>query len=114
MHDHYYYYMKYIHVELVQYPRIYIACACKTDSDLPYPPHPFYIHRYYSKFCFINIIFFFKISAVHARTMQNWLDPIAKNTTNISQIYHKSTTKCDIVPQKCDIVPRKGVVHYKM
>ena len=47
--------------------------------------------------------------------------PIAKNTTNISQIYHKSTTKCDIVPQKCDIVPQKcdivlqkGVVYYKM
>ena len=51
--------------------------------------------------------------------------PIAKNTTNISQIYHKyitnipqiyhkSTTKCDIVPQKCDIVPQKRVVYYKM
>ena len=53
--------------------------------------------------------------------------PIAKNTTNISQIYHKSITKCDlvpqkcdiapqkcdIVPQKCDIVPQKGVVYYK-
>ena len=37
--------------------------------------------------------------------------PIAKNTTNISQIYHKyttkCTTKCDIIPQKCDIVPHK-------
>ena len=32
--------------------------------------------------------------------------PIAKYTTNISQIYHKSTAKCDIVPQKCDIVPQ--------
>ena len=28
--------------------------------------------------------------------------------------YHKSTTKCDIVPQKCDIVPQKGVVYHKM
>ena len=37
-----------------------------------------------------------------------------KYITNIPQIYHKSTTKCDIVPQKCDIVPRKGVVYYKM
>ena len=38
--------------------------------------------------------------------------PIAKNTaikyiTNIPQIYHKNTTKRDIVPQK-------GVVYYKM
>ena len=40
--------------------------------------------------------------------------PIAKNTTNISQIYHKSTTKCDIVPQKCDIVPQNRVFYYKM
>ena len=30
-----------------------------------------------------------------------------KYITNIPQIYHKSTTKCDIVPQKCDIVPQK-------
>ena len=44
-----------------------------------------------------------------------------KYITNIPQIYHKSTTKCDIVPQKCDIVlqkcdivPQKGVVYYKM
>ena len=45
-------------------------------------------------------------------------EPIAKNTTNISQIYHKyitnipqiyhkNTTKCDIVPKKCDSVPQK-------
>ena len=51
--------------------------------------------------------------------------PIAKNTTNISQIYHKyttnipqiyhkSTTKRDIVPQKCDIVPQNRVFYYKM
>ena len=44
-----------------------------------------------------------------------------KYITNIPQINHKSTTKCDIVPQKCDIVlqkcdivPQKGVVYYKM
>ena len=44
-----------------------------------------------------------------------------KYITNIPQIYHKCTTKCDIVsqkcdivPQKCDIVPQKGVVYYKM
>ena len=37
-----------------------------------------------------------------------------KYITNMPQIYHKSTTKCDIVPQKCDIVPQKGVVYYKM
>ena len=44
-----------------------------------------------------------------------------KYITNIPQIYHKSTTKCDIVPQKCDIVPQKcdivpqkEVVYYKM
>ena len=30
-----------------------------------------------------------------------------KYITNIPQIYHKSTTKCDIVSQKCDIVPQK-------
>ena len=30
-----------------------------------------------------------------------------KYITNIPQIYHKSITKCDIVPQKCDIVPQK-------
>ena len=30
-----------------------------------------------------------------------------KYITNLPQIYHKSTTKCDIVPQKCDIVPQK-------
>ena len=43
-----------------------------------------------------------------------------KYITNIPQIYHKSTTKCDFVPQKCDIVlqkcdivPQKGVVYYK-
>ena len=44
--------------------------------------------------------------------------PIAKNTTiyitDIPQIYHKSTTKCDIVLQKCDIVPQNGVVYYKI
>ena len=39
-----------------------------------------------------------------------------KYITNIPQIYHKSTTKCDIVsqkcvivPQKCDIVPQKAL-----
>ena len=37
-----------------------------------------------------------------------------KYITNIPHIYHKSTTKCHIVPQKCDIVPQKGVVYYKM
>ena len=44
-----------------------------------------------------------------------------KYITNIPQIYHKSTTKCDIVPQKCnivpqkcDIVPQKGLLYYKM
>ena len=30
-----------------------------------------------------------------------------KYITNIPQIYHKSTTKCGIVPQKCDIVSQK-------
>ena len=41
--------------------------------------------------------------------------PIAKNTTNISQIiYHKCTINCDIVPQKCDIVPQNRVFNYKM
>ena len=34
--------------------------------------------------------------------------------TNIPQIYHKSTTKCDIVPQKCDIVPQNRMFYYKM
>ena len=53
------------------------------------------------------------------------IQPIAKNTTNISQIYHKyttnipqiyhkSTTKCDIVAQKCDIVPQNRVFYYIM
>ena len=37
-----------------------------------------------------------------------------KYITNIPQIYHKSTTKCDIVPQKCDIVPQNRVFYYKM
>ena len=44
-----------------------------------------------------------------------------KDITNIPQIYHKSTTKCDIVlqkcdivPQKCDIVPENRVFYYKM
>ena len=44
-----------------------------------------------------------------------------KYITNLPQIYHKSTKKCDIVqqkydivPQKCDIVPQKVVVYYKM
>ena len=30
-----------------------------------------------------------------------------KHITNIPQIYHKSTTKCDFIPQKCDIVLQK-------
>ena len=37
-----------------------------------------------------------------------------KYITNIPQIYHKSTTKCDIVPQKCDIVPQNRVFYYIM
>ena len=50
----------------------------------------------------------------HSKKYHNYI-------TKIPQIYHKSTTKCDIVPQKCDIVlqkcdivPQKGVVYYKM
>ena len=30
-----------------------------------------------------------------------------KYITNIPHIYHKNTTKCDIVPQECDIVPQQ-------
>ena len=60
-----------------------------------------------------------------ANQNRNRLNPHSKTyhkyITNIPQIYRKSTTKCDIVPQKCDIVPQKcdfvpqkGVVYYKM
>ena len=58
-----------------------------------------------------------KISDIHKTHSKKY----HKYITNIPQIYHKSTTKCDIVPQKCDIVlqkcdivPQKGVVYYKM
>ena len=45
---------------------------------------------------FSSIIYFF----VYSKKYHKYI-------TNIPQIYHKSTTKCDIVP-------RKGVVYYKM
>ena len=50
---------------------------------------------------------FFRSHGPHSKKYHKYI-------TNIPQIYHKSTTKCDIVPQKCDIVPKKGVVYYKL
>ena len=51
---------------------------------------------------------------INSVTVSSIVIPIAKNTTNISQIYHKSTTKCGIEPQKCDIVTQNRVFYYKM
>ena len=46
--------------------------------------------------------------------IQGGIAKIHKYITNIPQIYHKSNTTYDIVPQKCDIVPQNRVFYYKM